>query len=144
MSAIKESESDKTAKMRLRLQDIEPFNPPTVANDVAGAFLKSFNGREEFDFDGDKKPMSMMITSVNMDDPCHVVAEGLLISISIDEYESNLGRLSPGTYVIDQYVLGEVKLEIMGDLEDMLFGGNLVKGITARRRAWAGLGCRKS
>ncbi len=105
--------------MRLRLGDLQPFNfPDQVSNETARQFLAHFAGSEEFDFDGHKRPVAVLLTTVEFTSSRSGVAKGLLLTIDPDTFD-RLGQAESdptGMYdqqaLVKRYCVGLLKLRL--------------------------------
>lgn len=106
--------------MRLRLSEIEAFNfPDDVPNETAQRFLSHTTGSEEFEFFGEKRPKSVIITTVEFSSARSGVARGLLLSVDADTFFATADAESDqaGTFdkqeIVRRYCVGllELKLE---------------------------------
>ena len=115
--------------MKLTLRDIEPFNIPSVDDNLARDFLRHFSGTEVFEFTGDRIPLSMMLTNINLDNPNHIYANGFLLSSTIDDYERELSKKASQDYIIKDFIIGKIVLELSGEL---IFGSSVEKRINVQ------------
>lgn len=116
-----QSSSSPTSLRWIRFGDVEAFNfPDAVPNDVAGRFMVHFMGDEEFEWVGERRPKSVLITTVEFTrtDRRAGYAKGLLLSIDIDTFDGVTAAESDllGTFdshdVVKRYCIGTLELEL--------------------------------
>lgn len=104
--------------MILTLKEIEPFNIPPVDNNQAGMFMRHLTGNEEFEYESDKKPLSMLLYEINYKHPALSTARAYLLGIDIDTFEDicNSDQYETMDPILKKYVIGIIRIEIGGDL----------------------------
>lgn len=106
--------------MKLRLGDLDPFNfPDSVPNDVAQEFFSQTLPSQEFEFSGEKRPKSVLITTVQFTGPRSGIGKGILLSVDADtffnvaEAESDDAGMYDRHELVKRYCVGllEMRLE---------------------------------
>ena len=112
-----------------KIDKIEPFNIPPVDNNDAALFMKHITGDEDFSFTWDEKPKAMMIYELKYSYPKQSYLHGLLLSVSIDlwEHELGSGRHTTIEPYLKQYVIGLITIEIGGDIHGVKISAKPLK-----------------
>lgn len=114
--------------MLLKLKEIEPFNIPPVEDTQAAKFMNHLTGSEEFAFEGDTKPSSILLYDLKYNYPGHCIAHGFLLSIDVDTFLTicDSDKYTTMEPILKRYLIGRINIRFGGDLKDVLItAGNL-------------------
>jgi hypothetical protein len=96
---------------KVLLKDVEPFYPDTIDKTERELFFQKLSGLETFEHTLIKTPKSMLIFNLVYQYPNYSRAQGLLFSITVDEY-FDIAKGNP-----DPYLLEFIIIEYGGDIE---------------------------
>jgi len=101
-----------------KIKDIQVSNFPPLEIAEVTSYFRYLNGEEVFNFQSDKKPVSIIMYALEDNYPDHSTAKGFLLPIDIPTWESELasGRYSDIGAYLEEYMIGTIKIEHGGSI----------------------------